>query len=81
MSVPKRQQTDPPPKGRAKTAKSAGGKPIRVPQDLYDDLLRLQGVYPGMTLMELAALKLRKGMEGDEAVLTELRRLQRTPPK
>lgn len=79
--MPKKMEPAAPKRGRQKTDRAAGGKPIRVPQDLYDDLLRLQGVYPGMTLMDLAALKLRKGMEEDEAVLVELRRLQKSPPK
>ena len=63
-----------------KSEKPPEGKAIKIPLDLYEDLLRLQGVYPGKTLSEIAALKLRKGMEEDRDVLTKLRSMQKSSP-
>lgn len=58
------------------------GKAVKVPDDVYEDLLRLQGVYPGHSIQDIVGIKLREALEKDRKLLEQLRALQRAaPPK
>lgn len=56
------------------------GRAVKLPADVYTDLLRLQGVYPGKTLSEIAELLIRRALEEDQDLLAKLRQMQKTDP-
>ena len=77
-------RTKPAKKSPNPTDSKTGGKAVRLPDDVYLDLCRLQGIYPGMNLGQLAEMLLRKGMSDDETELEKLRKMEKRlapPPK
>lgn len=66
------------PKTPAKKPKD--GQPVKLPRDVYDDLQRLLVRYPGRSLGDLAADRLRPALEAERPLLDRIRQLQDENP-
>ncbi len=69
--MPKPTKTPPPPPADEKKT----GQAVKIPAEVYEDLQRLQAVYLGKSLGEIAEMLIRRGMEEDRETLIKLRAL------